>query len=141
MPESMPILLRALGADDVDAVMRIQQHCYGADFAEPREVFVRRLRTAGHCSWAAERGGELVAYLAAYWSRPGAITPLNGDFAEYDDASVLYLHDMAVSEAAAGQGQPHAELLHAKQGAWDMAYQRTQRPCRARGTVNLGCRA
>ena len=50
------------------------------------------------------QGGELVAYLAAYWSRPGAITPLNGDFADYDDASVLYLHDMAVSEAAAGQG-------------------------------------
>lgn len=104
MTGSMPIQLRALGADDVDAVMRIQQHCYGADFSEPREVFVRRLRTAGHCSWAAEQGGELVAYLAAYWSRPGAITPLNGDFAEYDDASVLYLHDMAVSEAAAGQG-------------------------------------
>ena len=104
MSGSMPILLRALGADDVDAVMRIQEHCYGADFAEPREVFVRRLRTAGHCSWAAEQGGELVAYLAAYWSRPGAITPLNGDFASYEDASVLYLHDMAVSPTAAGQG-------------------------------------
>ena len=104
MPESMPIQLRALGVDDVDALLRIQERCYGADFAEPREVFVRRLRTAGHCSWTAEQGGELVAYLAAYWSRPGAITPLNGDFADYDDASVLYLHDMAVSEAAAGQG-------------------------------------
>lgn len=38
---------------------------------------------------AAEQGGELVAYLAAYWSRLN-ITPLNGDFADCDDASVLY---------------------------------------------------
>ena len=104
MSELMPIELRALGAADVDAVLRIQAQCYGDGFVEPREVFARRLQGAGHCSWAAVQGGELVAYLAAYWSRPGAITPLNGDFADYADASVLYLHDMAVSSVAAGQG-------------------------------------
>ena len=125
MPESMPIQLRTLGVDDVDALLRIQEHCYGADFAEPREVFVRRLRTAGHCSWAAEQGGELVAYLAAYWSRPGAITPLNGDFAEYDDASVLYLHDMAVSEAAAGQGLARRMVQVLKAQARARGVQRT----------------
>ena len=125
MPESMPIQLRALGVDDVDALLRIQEHCYGADFAEPREVFVRRLRTAGHCSWAAEQGGELVAYLAAYWSRPGAITPLNGDFAEYADASVLYLHDMAVSAAAAGQGLAQRMVQALKAQARERGVRRT----------------
>ena len=104
MSELMPIELRPLGVVDVDAVLRIQQQCYGAGFAEPREVFARRLQTASHCSWAAVQGGELMAYLAAYWSQPGAITPLNGDFADYADASVLYLHDMAVAPAAAGRG-------------------------------------
>ena len=104
MSELMPIQLRALGAADVNAVLRIQAQCYGDGFAEPGEVFTRRLQSVGHCSWAAEQGGELVAYLAAYWSRPGAITPLNGDFADYADASVLYLHDMAVSSVVAGQG-------------------------------------
>ena len=125
MPESMPIQLRALGVDDVDALLRIQEHCYGADFAEPREVFVRRLRTAGHCSWAAEQGGELVAYLAAYWSRPGSITPLNGDFAEYDDASVLYLHDMAVSSAATGHGLARRMVDAAKTQARQRGIERT----------------
>ena len=104
MPELMPIQLRALAVSDVDAVLRIQAQCYGESFVEPHEVFARRLCSPAHCSWAAVRGDEVVAYLAAYWSRPEAITPLNGDFACYEDASVLYLHDMAVSEAAAGQG-------------------------------------
>ena len=104
MTEFLQIALRPLGVADVDAVLRIQAQCYGTGFVEPREVFARRLAGAGHCSWAAVRGDEVMAYLAAYWSRPGAVTPLNGDFAEYADASVLYLHDMAVSPAAAGQG-------------------------------------
>ncbi|RGE44871.1 GNAT family N-acetyltransferase [Comamonas testosteroni] len=104
MPELMPIQLRTLAVSDVDAVLRIQAQCYGEHFVEPREVFARRLQSPVHCSWAAVRGDEVVAYLAAYWSRPGAITPLNGDFACYEDASVLYLHDMAVSAAASGHG-------------------------------------
>ena len=125
MPELMPIQLRALGAADVDAVLRIQAQCYGADFAESREVFARRLQAVGHCSWAAEQGGELMAYLAAYWSRPGAITPLNGDFAEYADASVLYLHDMAVSAAAAGQGLAQRMVQALKAHARERGVRRT----------------
>lgn len=104
MSKLIPIQLRALAPSDVNAVLRIQAQCYGDGLVEPREVFARRLQATGHCSWGAVAGDELVAYLAAYWSRPGAITPLNGDFANYADASVLYLHDMAVSAAAAGQG-------------------------------------
>ena len=65
MSELMPIQLRALGAADVNAVLRIQAQCYGDGFAEPGEVFTRRLQSVGHCSWAAEQGGELVAYLAS----------------------------------------------------------------------------
>ncbi|MEG0937327.1 GNAT family N-acetyltransferase [Comamonas sp.] len=125
MSELMPIQLRALGAADVNAVLRIQAQCYGDGFVEPREVFARRLQGVGHCSWAAERGGELVAYLAAYWSRPGAITPLNGDFADYADASVLYLHDMAVSSVAAGQGLAQRLVQAVKTQARARGVQRT----------------
>jgi hypothetical protein len=46
----------------------------------------------------------VVAYLAAYWSHPGKITPLQGEFDAQPQASVLYLHDMAVDPALAGQG-------------------------------------
>ena len=125
MSELMPIQLRALGAADVNAVLRIQAQCYGDGFAEPGEVFTRRLQSVGHCSWAAEQGGELVAYLAAYWSRPGAITPLNGDFADYADASVLYLHDMAVSSVVAGQGLAQRMVQAVKTQARARGVQRT----------------
>ena len=125
MSELMPIQLRALGAADVNAVLRIQAQCYGDGFVEPREVFARRLQGVGHCSWAAEQGGELVAYLAAYWSRPGAITPLNGDFTDYADASVLYLHDMAVSSVAAGQGLAQRLVQAVKTQARARGVQRT----------------
>ena len=45
----------------------------------------------------------MVAYLAAYWSAPGMITPLQGEFEAADPARLLYLHDMAVHPAQAGQ--------------------------------------
>jgi ribosomal protein S18 acetylase RimI-like enzyme len=106
--------LRPLRADDVDALLRIQAQCYGADFGEPREVFLQRLQSPLHCSWAAVQASTMVGYLAAYWSRPGAITPLHGGFASYADATVLYLHDMAVSPAVAGQGVARALLQAAR---------------------------
>ncbi|WP_370680318.1 GNAT family N-acetyltransferase [Comamonas sp. GB3 AK4-5] len=96
--------LRTLTPADVGGVLHIQTLCYGADFAESEAVFTRRLQAAHHCSWAAQQGGQLVAYLAAYWSGHGKVTPLEGDFAALPQASVLYLHDMAVNPAQAGQG-------------------------------------
>ena len=125
MTEFLQIALRPLGVADVDAVLCIQAQCYGTGFVEPREVFARRLAGAGHCSWAAVRGDEVLAYLAAYWSRPGAVTPLNGDFAQYTDVSVLYLHDMAVSEAAAGQGLARRMVQALKAQARARGVQRT----------------
>ena len=125
MPELMPIQLRALVVSDVDAVLRIQAQCYGESFVEPHEVFARRLCSPAHCSWAAVRGDEVVAYLAAYWSRPEAITPLNGDFACYEDASVLYLHDMAVSSAASGHGLARRMVDAAKTQARQRGIKRT----------------
>jgi len=104
--------VRGLTPADVPAVLRIQALCYGAAFSESAAVFTRRLQAPHHCSWAAEHGGRVVAYLAAYWSRPGKITPLQGDFEASAPAHVLYLHDMAVEPALAGRGLA-ARLLQA----------------------------
>lgn len=111
-PAQLPagVRLRALGVADVPAVLQIQAQCYGAQYVEGEGVFTRRLLAPHHCSWAAEHAGRLVAYLAAYWSAPGKITPLQGDFAAVPVPSVLYLHDMAVAPAAAGQGLAGALL-------------------------------
>ena len=120
-----PWTIQSLGADDIDAVLAIQSQCYGHDILEPRAVYERRLRACGHCCLGAARNGRLQAYLAAYWSRPGAVTPLHGDFAHHADASVLYLHDMAVAPEAKGQGAARALLAAARNLARQRLIRRT----------------
>ena len=115
----MPVIpssprIRGLHPNDVPALMRIQQACYGLEFMEPATVFERRLQSPEHCSLAACVDGQLVAFLAAYWSTPGAVTPLHGDFQNDHPASLLYLHDMAVDPALAGQGLAGTLLKAAK---------------------------
>lgn len=83
--------------------MGIQRACYGADYVESESVFARRLASAANCSLVMERLGEVVAYLAACWSEAGKVTPLHGDFAACRVPDMLYLHDMAVHPAQAGQ--------------------------------------
>ena len=108
---------RALGVADVAEVLRIQAQCYGDAYVEGAAVFARRLQAAHHCSWAAHADGALVAYLAAYWSQAGKITPLQGDFAEVAQPTVLYLHDMAVQPDWAGRGIARQLLQHAVDAA------------------------
>lgn len=113
MRDSSDVHYRALTVADVGAVLRIQAQCYGAGYVESAEVFTRRLRAAHHCSWGVQSSDGVVAYLAAYWSLPGKVTPLQGDFAVQEDASVLYLHDMAVQPDYVGRGIAKQLLGHA----------------------------
>ena len=104
---SAPWVVRPLNLHDVESLLHLQTICYGDDFLESREVFAHRLACAHHCSIGAVREGEpaLQAYLAAYWSNPGKVTPLNGVFSQPEPGEqVLYLHDMSVLPAWAGQG-------------------------------------
>lgn len=115
-------LVRAMRADDIDAVLAIQLACYGEGFVEDGALILRRLATAPHTGWVAEHGGAVRAYLAAYPSRPGKLTPLHGEFDVATDADTLYLHDLAVDPAAGGQGLGpllvrHA-LDHARRAGW-----------------------
>lgn len=96
--------VRPLQHSDLQGLMEIQRACYGAAYAESESVFARRLAHPLHCSLALERDGALLGYLAAYWSEAGKVTPLHGDFEPCAAPGVLYLHDMAVHPAHAGQG-------------------------------------
>ncbi len=71
---------------------------------ESREVYRSRLACPAQCSLVAVRKNVVLAYLAAYVSTLGSVTPLHGEFAVYPQADTLYLHDMAVSPNAAGLG-------------------------------------
>ena len=107
--------LRPLGAHDIDSLLHVQTVCYGDSFQESPAVFARRLACPHQCSIGVVRPGQtaLLAYLAAYWSNPGKITPLDGDFsAPAPGPHVLYLHDMSVLPALAGQGVARHLVQH-----------------------------
>ena len=117
--------IRPLRPADLDGVLRVQLACYGKGFVEPAEVYRRRIASSAQCSLvAADAGGAVLAYLAAYRSRLHAITPLHGDFAQAGDSDTLYLHDMAVAPAHAGQGMAGALLraARAQAAAWGPRY-------------------
>lgn len=109
MLSSFPVP-RALAATDLPGLLAVQLACYGAGFVESTEVFARRLASADNCSLVLEHGGQVCAYLAAYRSVRGKVTPLHGDFDPAPQADTLYLHDMAVLPAFAGQGLAQALL-------------------------------
>lgn len=110
-PFSSRPVLRPLHANDLPALLRIQLACYGHEFIEGAEVYARRLASPLNCSLVCEWEGRICAYLAAYRSQQGKVTPLHGDFAVAHGApDTLYLHDMAVLPSLAGRGLARALL-------------------------------
>ncbi len=90
--------------------MQVQLACYGADFMESAALYAERLASPVQCSLVIVQGREVLAYLAAYRSVLGKVTPLHGGFACASPADTLYLHDMAVAPARAGEGLASALL-------------------------------
>jgi GNAT superfamily N-acetyltransferase len=83
--------LHAMTPADLDAVLALQQRCYGVDFLERREAFAVKLAvTEGlDCCWMVRRDGAPLAYAV---SLPVC------------EATLLYLHDMAVAPEARSLG-------------------------------------
>ena len=101
---------RPLTVDDLPGLLDVQRACYGDDYVESAEVFARRLASPAQCSLVLEDGGLVCAYLAAYDSVLGKVTPLHGDFEVVPQPDTLYLHDMAVLPPLAGRGLARALL-------------------------------
>ena len=95
---------RALTPADLPALLAVQRACYGDAYVESAEVFARRLASPVNCSLVLEHEGRVAAYLAAYHSLLGKVTPLHGDFEPAPTPDTLYLHDMAVLPDCAGRG-------------------------------------
>lgn len=100
----MSVVVRPLALDDLADLLAVQLACYGEGFVESGDVFARRLASPANCSLVLEQGGRVCAYLAAYRSVRGKVTPLHGDFEAVARPDTLYLHDMAVLPLHAGQG-------------------------------------
>lgn len=103
----------ALAPQHLPSLLAVQRACYGQGLIEGLDVFARRLASPANCSLVIEVDGEVGAYLAAYRSLRGKVTPLHGDFepvAAPLASDTLYLHDMAVLPHLAGRGLARALL-------------------------------
>lgn len=98
------VILRTIRETDLDAALRVQAACYPPAMQEAAQIVLSRIRAAGDTSFVAECEGEVCAYVFAYRSTRGAVTPLDACFDVVEDGDTLYIHDLSVSPAAAGRG-------------------------------------
>lgn len=96
--------LRPMQEHDIPAVLAIQDECYAAEVLEEEAVIRSRLAAFPRLAWVAEDEQGVCAYLFAYHSRVGKVTPLDGEFQQHEEADCLYLHDLAVARRAGGRG-------------------------------------
>jgi predicted N-acetyltransferase YhbS len=89
---------------DLDGVLAVQAACYPSAMQEGADVVRARLRTSPDTVLVARDADGVCAYLFAYPSRLGKVTPLGGEFPVLQAPDTLYLHDLAVAPRAAGQG-------------------------------------
>ena len=102
--------IQPLTPADVPGLMQVQEACYGAQYMESADVYRTRIASAAQCSLVVVQGNVVLAYLAAYRSQLGCVTPLHGAFVSSDTPNTLYLHDMAVHPDCNGQGLASALL-------------------------------
>ena len=96
--------LRAMQERDIPAVLSIQLEAYSPRLQEDEAVIRARLAACPQLAWVAEDTEGVCAYLFAYQSRLGTVTPLDGEFQAQAQGDCLYLHDLAVAPRAYGRG-------------------------------------
>jgi GNAT superfamily N-acetyltransferase len=93
---------------DLAGVLAVQAACYPPAMQEPADVVLARLAASPGTVLVARDDDGVCAYLFAYPSCLGKVTPLHGAFAVPAEPDTLYLHDLAVAPRAAGQGVARA---------------------------------
>ena len=106
-----------LTLQDLPGLLAVQRACYGEGYLESAEVYARRLVSPAQCSLVLKRESRVCAYLAAYDSVAGQVTPLHGEFVPVAEPDTLYLHDLAVLPELGGQGMAARLLRTLWQGA------------------------
>lgn len=96
--------LRAMRQSDLPRILEIQAQCYPPSMQEGAATILERLQAAGDTCLVAEDGGKVGAYLFAYRSTLGAVTPLGGVFKPCAAGDTIYLHDLALGRESKGKG-------------------------------------
>lgn len=98
---------------DLDAVLALQQRCYGVSFLESRAAFAAKLEvTAGlDCCWMAWQSGAPCGYAVSLPVCEATLPALDAPCCERPvRPTLLYLHDMAVAPETRSLGLA-AQLL------------------------------
>ncbi|KFC74482.1 GNAT family N-acetyltransferase [Massilia sp. LC238] len=104
--------IRAMRPADLDILLAVQAACYPPSMQEAGEVVLARMGAARESCIVAEDGEGICAYLFAYPSRLGKVTPLGAPFEPAVEADTLYLHDLAVAPRAHGRGLARRLVEH-----------------------------
>lgn len=102
-PSFLMYSIRLMSEQDIGAVVAIQLEAYSSDLLESEAVIRARRASAPEHAWVAEDQDGVCAYLFAYQSQIGKVTPLDGAFSIPARPDCLYLHDLAVARRAAGR--------------------------------------
>ena len=98
--------IRLMHDQDIPAILDIQTEAYASDLLESEAIIRARRASAPRHAWVAEDDQGVCAYLFAYHSRVGKVTPLDGEFRTPAQPDCLYLHDLAVAPRALGRASP-----------------------------------
>lgn len=104
---------RAMQLLDVADVIRIQAEAYTDEILETDEVIYARFAQTPDTSWVVERAGQVCGYLVGYQSSLGEVSPWGSEFTHKPESTALYLHDLAISNSAAGYGLGSMLVNHA----------------------------
>jgi ribosomal protein S18 acetylase RimI-like enzyme len=96
--------VRPMVEADLRAVLAVQAACYPPEMQEAPEVVLARLRAAPGTTLLACDEVGVCAYVFAYPSLRGKVTPLGAEFTLPENPDTLYIHDLAVAPRALGRG-------------------------------------
>ena len=119
------VVIRAMGAEDLAAVLDIQACCYDAAKLESRAAFLSKLEASPATCFIAAVAEAPVGYLVAVPAEEGCPPPLNNPlYVVPRAANALYLHDLAVRPQLAGQGYGQAlrQWLWSQASGWGLRW-------------------
>lgn len=96
--------VRLMQKSDIKEILRVQSECYLSAKLESEAILKARLRVSPDSAWVAVDREGVCAYLVAYRSHWGKVTPLDKVFQVPQIPNCLYLHDLAVGCRAIRQG-------------------------------------
>ncbi|MGB6189995.1 MAG: N-acetyltransferase [Aeromonas molluscorum] len=120
----MSIQIRPVSPEDWPQIMAIQAECYHQLSPEPLSVMRNKAELAPQSCWVGEVRGVVLGYLLCHPWRTHQPPPLSQPMMALAGEEEFYLHDLAVSARARGQGMGQALLDQALSHASRSGYTR-----------------